>query len=220
MSTTTVLDRTQEVHSLDTLRHLSCRLLPLLLPPAWSISFHIVRGFLGLVELAVGQRVLGSLKISLNMLLLRLRGVLGFQGSSGWPVARYRQAAGALRGGGGIQGAVEGAGGGGGRKWGEGTSGLMCQGWTLLSAIWSFLGCAVLLSGCRVWGVDVSPGGGEEHLKSVHHLREEHQGLGVVLHRVRHALSRSCHLLPEELDVFGAVLHGAGRQLHRRPQLV
>lgn len=66
----------------------------------------------------------------------------------------------------------------------------------------------------------LSPGGGEDQLQPFYHLREEDQGLGVVLHRVRHAFSCSCHLLPEELDVSGAALHGAGSQLHRRPQLV
>lgn len=71
-----------------------------------------------------------------------------------------------------------------------------------------------------VWEVDLGPGGDEERLQPVHHLREEDQGLGVVLHRVRHALGGGGHLLPQEFDVFGAALHGAGRQLHRRPQLI
>lgn len=44
--------------------------------------------------------------------------------------------------------------------------------------------------------------------------------MGVVLNCFSDALGGSGHLLPEELDVFSAALHGAGGQLDGGPQLV
>lgn len=71
-----------------------------------------------------------------------------------------------------------------------------------------------------VQGAEVGPGGDQKGLQTIYHLREEHQSLGVVLNCFSDALGGSGHLLPEELDVFSAALHGAGGQLDGGPQLV